>query len=49
MGAPYVFAYKGQEIKLCCKDCRKDFDKTPAKFMKKLADAQKKAGATATK
>jgi hypothetical protein len=42
MGAPYVFTYKGQEIKLCCKDCRKDFDKDPAKFMKKMAAAQKK-------
>lgn len=36
MGKPYVFEYKGQEIKLCCKDCRKDFDKDPEKYMKKL-------------
>jgi hypothetical protein len=43
MGEPYVFNYKGQEYKLCCKDCRKDFDKAPAKYMKKLADAEKKA------
>ena len=36
MGKPVVFEYKGQEIKLCCKSCRKDFDKDPAKFLKKL-------------
>ncbi len=39
----YAFTYKGQEIKLCCKDCRKEFDKHPAKYMKKLAAAEKKA------
>jgi YHS domain-containing protein len=37
MGKPVVFEYKGQEIKLCCKACRKDFDKDPAKYLKKLA------------
>jgi len=36
MGKPVVFEHKGQEIKLCCKACRKDFDKDPAKFLKKL-------------
>ena len=36
MGKPVVFEYKGQEIKLCCKGCRKDFDKDPARFLKKL-------------
>lgn len=36
MGKPVVFTYKGREIKLCCKDCRKDFDKDPAKYLKKL-------------
>jgi YHS domain-containing protein len=34
MGKPVVFTYQGQEIKLCCKDCRKDFDKDPAKYLK---------------
>ena len=43
MGKPYVFEYKGQEIKLCCKSCRKDFDKDPAKYVKKLAEEEKKA------
>ncbi len=36
MGKPVVFTHKGQEIKLCCKPCRKDFDKDPAKYLKKL-------------
>lgn len=36
MGKPVVFTYKDQEIKLCCKACRKDFDKDPAKYLKKL-------------
>jgi hypothetical protein len=35
MGKPVVFIHKGQEIKLCCKPCKKDFDKDPAKFLKK--------------
>ena len=34
MGAPYVFSYKGQEVKLCCKGCKKDFDKDPEKYIK---------------
>ena len=36
MGDPHVFTYKGQEIKLCCKNCRKDFDAEPAKYLAKL-------------
>lgn len=42
MGKPVVFDYKGQEIKLCCKDCRKDFDKDPAKYLKKLEEKKDK-------
>jgi hypothetical protein len=37
MGDPVVFVHVGQEIKLCCKSCRADFDKEPAKFLAKLA------------
>jgi hypothetical protein len=36
MGKPVGFVHKRQEIRLCCKGCRKDFDKEPAKFLKKL-------------
>jgi len=37
MGKPVSFVHEGQEIKLCCAECRKDFDKEPAKFLAKLA------------
>ncbi len=41
MGKPFVFVKDGQEFKLCCKSCLKDFNKEPAKYVKKLAEAQK--------
>ncbi len=40
---PYAFAHQGREIQLCCKDCLKDFQKDPAKFIKKLEAAEKEA------
>lgn len=39
-GKPYTFAYEGQKVNLCCKDCLKEFNKEPAKFMKKLEAAK---------
>jgi YHS domain-containing protein len=42
MGKPYVFAYQGQEVKLCCPDCKEQFDKNPQKYLKKIQDASKK-------
>ena len=42
MGDPYVFTQDGQEVKLCCKSCLKDFKKDTAKYMKKIAAADKK-------
>lgn len=41
MGKPYVFVYKGQEVKLCCPDCKSDFDKNPDKYMKMIRAADK--------
>lgn len=41
MGDPYVFTYKDQEVKLCCKGCKKDFDKNPEKYIKKIRKADK--------
>jgi len=48
MGEPHVFAYQGREIKLCCKDCLKDFkdclkdfNKEPAKYIAKVDAAAK--------
>jgi YHS domain-containing protein len=49
-GKPVVFAHEGQEIKLCCQDCRKELDANPSKFLAKLPKAEapkaepKKAG-----
>jgi YHS domain-containing protein len=43
MGKPYVFTYEGREIKLCCKSCYKDFKKDPAKYIKKIEEAEAKA------
>ncbi len=43
MGNPYVFVYQGQEIKLCCKNCLKDFKKDPAKYLKKIEEEQARA------
>jgi len=42
MGKPYVFTNDNREIKLCCKDCLKDFDKDPKKYVKKLEEAEAK-------
>ena len=39
---PYVFVHEGQEVKLCCKSCLKDFKKDTATYMKKIAAAQNK-------
>jgi hypothetical protein len=38
MGKPFVFVYKGQEIELCDKSEKPEFDKNADKYMKKLAD-----------
>jgi hypothetical protein len=42
MGKPFVFEHEGREIKLCCKSCQKDFKKDPAKYIKKLEQAEAK-------
>jgi YHS domain-containing protein len=42
MGKPVMLIYKGQEMKFCCKDCVKDFNKDPDKYIKKLAEAEAK-------
>ncbi len=43
MGDPYVWEYKGREIKFCCQGCVKDFKKDPAKYLKIIEDAEAKA------
>ena len=42
MGKPFVFVYKDQEVKLCCKNCKKKFDKDPEKYMAIIRAADKK-------
>src|SRR6266571_1721192 len=42
MGRPYVFTNDNRQIKLCCKDCLKDFKKDPAKYVKKVEEAEAK-------
>ncbi len=42
MGEPMKFAYKGQEIKLCCKGCEKKFYAEPEKHLDKIAAASPK-------
>jgi len=41
MGKPFTFVFKDQEVKLCCKGCKKDFDKNPEKYLPKIRAADK--------
>ncbi|MGA2802471.1 MAG: hypothetical protein ABSE97_08920 [Verrucomicrobiota bacterium] len=43
MGKPLIFVYQGQEVKLCCGGCKSAFDKDPAKYIKKIREADKDA------
>ncbi len=43
MGKIQTEVYKGQEMKFCCKDCKKKFDQDPEAGLKKYDDAVKKA------
>jgi hypothetical protein len=39
---PHSFVVEGQEVKLCCKSCLKDFNKDKAGYLKKIdAEAKK--------
>ncbi|HEX3134202.1 MAG TPA: hypothetical protein VHX44_11550 [Planctomycetota bacterium] len=42
MGKPVSKVYEGQEVKFCCKNCIKKFDKDPAGYVKKIAEQQGK-------
>ena len=39
MGEPYIMQHEGREVRFCCKKCRKDFLKDPAKYLKMIDDA----------
>jgi hypothetical protein len=42
MGKPVTLVHEGREIKFCCKDCIKGFKKDPAKYVKKVEEAEAK-------
>lgn len=39
---PFKVTHDGTDVWLCCKGCKKDFDKEPAKFTKMVKDAVSK-------
>ncbi len=40
MGKPIKVTSNGTDVYLCCKMCKKDFDKDPAKYVKMVKDAE---------
>ena len=42
MGKPVKVTHEGTDVYLCCKSCLKDFKKDPAKYIKKIEEAEKK-------
>ena len=45
-GIDYTYKQDGKPdrlVRFCCKDCRKDFDKDPAKYLKLIDEAAAKA------
>lgn len=43
MGEPATLIYQGQQVKFCCSGCQPEFEKDPAKFLKKLSALTKSA------
>ncbi len=42
MGDPVVLKHEGREVRLCCPGCIDKFKKEPAKYLKKLDEAEQK-------
>ena len=42
MGKPFKVTHDGTDVYLCCKSCLKDFNKDPAKYVKRVKDAAAK-------
>ena len=42
-GRPTKVTHEGTDVYLCCKDCLKDFNKEPGKYVKMVTDAKAKA------
>jgi YHS domain-containing protein len=43
MGEPFIYNYKGREVRFCCQGCVKSFEKDSAKFLKQMDEAIVKA------
>ena len=43
MGEPVTLVHEGRTVKFCCKGCIKKFKADPAKYLKLLDEAEKKA------
>jgi YHS domain-containing protein len=41
-GKPFKVTHEGTDVYLCCKSCKKDFEKEAAKFTKMVTDAAAK-------
>jgi len=39
---PIKVSYKGTDVWLCCSDCKSDFNKNPAKYVKMVKDQEAK-------
>jgi len=48
MEPPTILQYQGREVRFCCKDCVKDFQKNPEKYMKRLHDTTPSSTDTST-
>ena len=36
MGTPVIITHEGTEVRLCCKECIKDFKANPEKYLSKI-------------
>lgn len=41
MGKAVIVTHEGREVRLCCSGCVEDFKADPAKYIKKLIEAEK--------
>jgi len=48
-GDPVDYVYKGRLVRFCCSGCIGAFEKEPAKYLAKIDEAAKKAGAASEK
>lgn len=48
MGEPVTYVHEGRTVKFCCSHCIGMFKEDPAKYLKKLDEAQAKEGGATT-